>query len=138
VMESEVAGGRHCARPPRLSGRVYHRPAPCPPRYAMEDGEIRDVVRDALIAEPALSPCRVGEWLEGRPAAGSRSSRCNWNTRYSRGGSLPSDGRGAREQDGGSSGRPRGWCSGRYQLVRPTSSPRYPISPAIKLLSTGW
>jgi osmotically-inducible protein OsmY len=42
--------------------RLHVRPA-----VAMEDGEIRDLVRDALLEEPALSQCRLREWIKGRP-----------------------------------------------------------------------
>ncbi|HTY65639.1 MAG TPA: BON domain-containing protein [Alphaproteobacteria bacterium] len=33
----------------------------------MEDGQIRDLVRDALLQEPALSDCALREWVKGRP-----------------------------------------------------------------------
>jgi osmotically-inducible protein OsmY len=40
--------------------RLHVRPA-----VAMADGMIRDHVRDALIDEPALSRCRLREWVKG-------------------------------------------------------------------------
>ena len=40
--------------------RLHVRPA-----VAMEDGEIRDLVRDAFLGEPALSRCRVRVWVKG-------------------------------------------------------------------------
>jgi osmotically-inducible protein OsmY len=40
--------------------RLHVRPA-----VAMEDGMIRDLVRDALLDEPALSQCRLREWVKG-------------------------------------------------------------------------
>jgi osmotically-inducible protein OsmY len=40
--------------------RLHVRPA-----VAMQDGEIRDLVRDALLQEPALSQCRVRECVKG-------------------------------------------------------------------------
>ena len=42
--------------------RLHVRPA-----VAMEDGTIRDLVRDALVEEPALSRCRLREWVKGEP-----------------------------------------------------------------------
>lgn len=42
--------------------RLHVRPA-----VAMEDGEVRDLVRDALLEEPALSQCRLREWVKGKP-----------------------------------------------------------------------
>jgi len=37
------------------------------PSVPMEDGEIRDRVRDALLGEPALSTCALRQWLKGQP-----------------------------------------------------------------------
>src|SRR6516162_1767575 len=53
-MAAEVIEGRF------IIDRLHVRPA-----VPMEDGEIRDLLRDALIAEPALSQCRVREWVKG-------------------------------------------------------------------------
>lgn len=36
------------------------------PAERMEDGQIRDLVRDALLQEPALSDCALREWVKGR------------------------------------------------------------------------
>jgi osmotically-inducible protein OsmY len=35
------------------------------PAQRMEDGAIRDAVRDALLQEPALAKCRLREWAKG-------------------------------------------------------------------------
>lgn len=37
------------------------------PSVSMEDGQIRDHVRDALLAEPALTACALRQWLNGKP-----------------------------------------------------------------------
>jgi len=37
------------------------------PAERMEDGQIRDLVRDALLEEPALADCALREWVKGRP-----------------------------------------------------------------------
>ena len=37
------------------------------PATPMEDGMIADLVRDALIEEPALANCRLRLWVKGRP-----------------------------------------------------------------------
>jgi osmotically-inducible protein OsmY len=37
------------------------------PATPMEDGMIGDLVRDALIEEPALANCRIRVWAKGRP-----------------------------------------------------------------------
>jgi osmotically-inducible protein OsmY len=42
--------------------RLHVRPA-----VAMADGMVRDLVRDALLEEPALSQCRLREWVKGNP-----------------------------------------------------------------------
>jgi len=39
------------------------------PAERMQDGQVRDLVRDALLQEPALSECALREWVKGRPEA---------------------------------------------------------------------
>ena len=48
--------------PRPIIDRLHVRPA-----QPMEDGMIGDLVRDALIEEPALADCRVRLWVKGQP-----------------------------------------------------------------------
>jgi osmotically-inducible protein OsmY len=48
--------------PRPIIDRLHVRPA-----TPMEDGMIADLVRDALIEEPALANCRIRVWVKGRP-----------------------------------------------------------------------
>jgi osmotically-inducible protein OsmY len=48
--------------PRPIIDRLHVRPA-----TPMEDGMIGDLVRDALIEEPALANCRVRVWVKGQP-----------------------------------------------------------------------
>ena len=48
--------------PRPIIDRLHVRPA-----TAMADGMIGDLVRDALVEEPALADCRIRIWVKGRP-----------------------------------------------------------------------
>ncbi len=48
--------------PRPIIDRLHVRPA-----TPMEDGMIGDLVRDALVDEPALANCRLSLWVKGRP-----------------------------------------------------------------------
>jgi len=37
------------------------------PAERMMDGQVRDLVRDALLQEPALAECTLREWVKGKP-----------------------------------------------------------------------
>jgi osmotically-inducible protein OsmY len=70
VMEGEVADVSAKRRALRkaaaaIQGRSIVDRLHVRPAVAMQDGEIRDLVRDALLEEPALSQYRVREWLKG-------------------------------------------------------------------------
>jgi osmotically-inducible protein OsmY len=70
VMEGEVADVSAKRRALRkaaeaIQGRFIVDRLHVRPAVPMEDGEIRDLVRDALLEEPALSQCRVREWVKG-------------------------------------------------------------------------
>jgi len=55
-----IAAAAVAPRP--IIDRVHVRPA-----TPMEDGMIGDLVRDALIEEPALASCRIRVWAKGQP-----------------------------------------------------------------------
>ena len=70
VMEGEVAdvsAKRQALRKAAeaIQGRFIVDRLHVRPAVPMEDGEIRDLVRDALLDEPALSQCRVRKWVKG-------------------------------------------------------------------------
>ena len=70
VMEGEVADVSAKRRALRkaaeaIQGRFIIDRLHVRPAVAMEDGEIRDLARDALLDEPALSQCRIREWVKG-------------------------------------------------------------------------
>lgn len=70
VMEGEVADVSAKRRALRkaaeaIQGRFIIDRLHVRPAVAMEDGEIRDLVRDALLEESALSQCRIREWVKG-------------------------------------------------------------------------
>jgi osmotically-inducible protein OsmY len=69
VMEGEVADVGTKRRALRkaagaIQGRSIVDRLHVRPAVPMEDGEIRDLVRDALLEEPALSQCRLREWVK--------------------------------------------------------------------------
>jgi len=55
-----IAAGVVTPRP--IIDRLHVKPA-----QPMQDGMIGDLVRDALIEEPALATCRIRVWAKGRP-----------------------------------------------------------------------
>jgi osmotically-inducible protein OsmY len=70
VMEGEVADVSAKRRALRktaeaVQGRFIVDRLHVRPAVHMEDGEIRDLVRDAVLDESALSQCRVREWVKG-------------------------------------------------------------------------
>ncbi|HYM72253.1 MAG TPA: BON domain-containing protein [Stellaceae bacterium] len=72
VIDGEVADVSIKRRTSRIAAAVV---APRPiidrlhvrPAQAMADGMIGDLVRDALVGEPALTDCRLRLWVKGQP-----------------------------------------------------------------------